>query len=347
MKIRTLQAPEREAFLELLDGWEVPDGWPGRSADFFRRYVERDPSYSDENVWVAEEGGRLVSCVQIFPRRIRVGEAAVPTGGIGSVYTRPEARASGVASAVLEHAAGAMRARGMPLSLLFASRLSFYARLGWESWPGSRTIVRRPSEAPAGAAGPGLEITAFEAARDLRGVQALHRSYTGRRMGTVVRDSATWEATLRNGGNPFEDFLVARRDGAPVAYARATTMSGFLILTELGRAEGAASALADLVVALLSPREADPLERPGRPSRELRTLGVAPPLQDAALADALRARGLSADGHPDPNAMLRCLDPAALAEAAGVALAPGEDGQALLRRLLPPERFSFWAADRF
>ena len=66
MKIRTLGSGEREAVLELLDSWELPDGWRGR--DFFRRYIEYDSAYRDDNFWVAEDRGRLVSCVQVFPR---------------------------------------------------------------------------------------------------------------------------------------------------------------------------------------------------------------------------------------------------------------------------------------
>ena len=57
-----------KAVLELLDPWDVGDGWRGR--DFFRRYMELDPSYRDENFWVADDAGRLVSCVQVFPRRL-------------------------------------------------------------------------------------------------------------------------------------------------------------------------------------------------------------------------------------------------------------------------------------
>jgi len=345
MRVRTLRAGEREALLDLLDGWELPDDWRGR--DFFRRYLEHDPTYADENVWVAEDTGRLVSCVQIFPRRIRVGEAAVATGGIGSVFTRPEARHGRVASELLERAAQAMRERGMPLSLLFASRLEFYTRLGWISWPSTRTLLRPAPNAPTADAGPGIELRAFDPERDLMAVQRLHVSYTGRRQGAVVRDAAAWEATLRNGGNPREDFLLAVRGGEPVAYVRAAVLSGFLLVTELGRTQDAAPALAAAVRAVLTPREDDPLERPGRPSKDLRALGVAPALLDAPLEAALRAAGVGADSYPDPNAMIRCLDAPALAKAANVELRPREEGPALLRRLLPPEAFSYWTADRF
>lgn len=342
MRIRTLRESEREALLALLDGWELPDGWRGR--DFFRRHLEDDPTYCDENVWVAEEDGQLVSCVQIFPRSIRTAGGAVPVGGIGSVFTGAQARGRGLASRVLERAADAMAARGMPLSLLFASRLSFYGRLGWISWPGSRTLLRPTEE--GGRRAP-IDARPFDASRDLPAVQQIHSSYSGRREGTTLRDAAAWEATLRNGGNPHEEFLLALREGEPVAYVRAAVLSGFLLLTELGRADDAAEPLAALVQRVLTPRDADPLSRPGRPSEALRALGVAPPLLDPPLAEALRGRGIGVETHPDPNSLLRVLDAPALAKAAGTRLAPGEDASSLLRRLLPPDRFSCWAADRF
>ena len=80
MEIRTLRRSERELLLDLLDCWKVPDGWAGR--DLFRRYIEDDPTLADENMWVAADDGRLVSCVQIFPRPLQVRGRAVPTGDV-------------------------------------------------------------------------------------------------------------------------------------------------------------------------------------------------------------------------------------------------------------------------
>ena len=196
-----------------------------------------------------------------------------------------------------------------------------------------------------GATAVAMGATAI--ARDLPAVQRIHETYTGSRQGAVVRDAAAWEATLRNGGNPHEEFLLALRAGEVVAYARAAVLSGFLILTELGRTAEAAEPLAALMRQILTPRTEDTLARPGRASPELRVLGVAPPLLDDALAAGLRARGVGIDVYPDPNAMLRVLDAPGLAKAAGMRLVPGDDATALLRRILPPERFSYWAADRF
>lgn len=349
MRVRPLRRDEREALLDLLDGWEFPDGARGR--DFFRRYVESDPRFDDDDVIVAEDGERLLSCVQIFPRRLRIADAAVFAGGIGSVFTRPELRGTGIASAVLQSALAAMRRREMRVSLLFASRLSFYGRLGWESWLGERWILRAtgmPSEASR-AARATVEIDDFDEARHFAAVRALHACDSTSRFGTVLRDETAWRASLRLAGNPSEEFLVARHGEEVVAYARAVVLFGFLVVSELGRRADAAGAeaLAALVLRLLTPRASDPIAPPGRPSATLRPVAAAPRLHDAALADALRGRGITTSCVPDPSAMLLCLDGPGLARDTGTSPQSGESPNALLRRLLPPERFVFWPADRF
>jgi hypothetical protein len=349
MKVRILEPTEHDALLELLDGWELSDGWRGR--DFFRRYLVEDSAFEERNVWVAEEAGRLVSCVQIFPRTLQVAGVAVPTGGIGSVFTRPEARNAGTAGTLLGCAVDAMRKRGMELSLLFAARVAYYGRLGWTSWPCIRTLLRRPAQ-PRSAPSE-IELSAFDPARDLPELVALHAAYSGARSGTTVRDASGWQSSLRLAGNPHEEFVVARRGGRAVAYARATVLSSFLMLSELGRdlsLDPEAEALATLVAATLEPRVHDGLVPEGRRSEDFRAQLLAPAAHDPELRAALAARGFQALAFPDPSAMLRCLSPAALADRLGVAppaQATREAVEAFLRSVLPPERFTTWLADRF
>lgn len=327
MEIRTLRPDEREAVLELLDPWDVGDGWRGR--DFFRRYVEDDPCYRDENFWVAEEGGRLLSCVQIFPRRLRAGDAVLPLGGIGSVYTRAEARQSGVASRVMRAAEDAMVERGLALGMLFAGPIPWYERLGWHSWPFARAIYARAEEAAPRATE--VEIAPFARERDLESVAAIHAEYSASRTCTVVREGdEDWEGSLRLTGNPGEDFRVALRGGEAVAYARLITLSEHPILAEFGRRPDAADDLAALLAALF---------------RQGGAFGAAP--ADPALEKVLASDGVALHPLGDPNAMLRCLDAPALREAAGLEPVPGESEAELLRRVLPPERCLFWSADRF
>lgn len=355
-EIRLLHEGEREALVALLDGWETPDGWNGRAGDFFRRYLDRDPTFEPRNVVVAACDGRLVGCAQIFPRtlRARTGGAAdgalvaVPVAGIGSVFTRPEARGGGVASAMLERALAEMRRRGLELSLLFASRHAFYGRLGWQLVPRARALWLRSDDAAAHAAPH--RIDRFDPARDLDAAFALHSAHSGALAGTFVRDAAFFRAQLGFAGNPDEDFLLARDErGQLLAYARAAALEGVLLATELARRPepAAAEALADLVVALLQPRDPDPLASPARRSAELRRRLVAPCLADPALEDALLRRRVGRKDFSSRDAMLRVVDAEALARRTATLRAPGEDDAAWLARAFPPEQLVLWPADRF
>jgi len=347
MEIRTLRPDEREALLELLDGWPLPDGWRGR--DFFRRYVEGDPTYADRNVWVAAEGGRLLSCLQIFPRPLRVAGTTVLAGGVGSVFTREDARRRGLAEALLAQALAAMRERGMPISLLFGTQ-PLYARQGYARWDARGALLVREAGAPAPAAPASLEVGPFEAARDLAAVRALHARYGELLAGTVARDDALWRHALANAGNPDEEFLVARAHGELVAYARAALLSGVLTLLEHASEPGFEPALAALVARVLSPRAGDAFAaRAGRPSEAFRGLAAAAPLQRFApdLAVALGSAKIAVREVANKSCMLRCVDPDALAAAVGVARRAGETPNGFLARLLPAEELAFWPADRF
>lgn len=329
MKIRTLEPGERDGVLELLDGWDLPDGWRGR--DFFARYMEFDPSFREENFWVAEQSGRLVSCVQIFPRPLRLAEGVVSLGGIGSVFTHPEHRSGGIASAVMARAEDAMRERGMALGLLFTGRLTFYAQFGWVPWPMANALYICESDAhePNGA----VRVEPFESLRHLQAVSELHAAYSAARPGTLVRDADSWEGSLRLAGNPDEDFRVALSADGPVAYARFIALEGHPILAEFGRASdpAGADALATLLVEAFA-------ERGG---------AYGPSPADRPLESALGARGIRVQPLGDPNAMLRCLDAKALCAAAGVDPLLGESDEDRLRRVLPPDRTLFWPTDRF
>jgi GNAT superfamily N-acetyltransferase len=234
--VRTLCQNEREELLDLLDLWPQEAPWTGRT--FFRRYIEEDATFEDRNYVVGEEAGRLVACVQIFPRPVRIRGHEVPMGGIGSVFTHPERRGCGHAVKLLEETARRMIERGMETSLLFGIR-PMYSPLGWKPWGATARLLSRGE-------GADVDVDAhdFEPRRDLAEVRPIHESYSGRQEGTVVRDDRLWETSLRVAGNPEEEFLVARRAGRIVAYARAMVSEGFMAISEVGRVEDAADTLA-------------------------------------------------------------------------------------------------------
>jgi predicted N-acetyltransferase YhbS len=351
MEIRTLHPDEREALSELLDDLTLADAW--RAGAFYRRYREQDPTYADENVWVAVEGGRPQACVQIFPRRIRVLGHAVPTGGIGSHFTAPDHRGSGISGKLLEAAVDAMVRRGLELSLLFGDeRRGFYGNRGWASWTGERTILRvseghPPLSDEQRARDREIEVDLFDRGRDFAAVKAIHSAYSASRNGTVVRDDALWEASLKLAGNPDEEFLVARRGGDTVAYVRAALLDGLLTVTELARRDDAAGPLALLMARVLDPRKGDSLAVAGLSSAQLRSSALLPAFDDLQLTVAMEQRGTGSHPVDDPSTMLRCLDMPALARRLDVSLFPGEAADEFLARILPRDSLLFWPSDRF
>lgn len=322
--IRTLLPEERPGLLELLDGWQLGDGWRGR--DFFRRYIDDDPTFAEDNVWVAAEGQELLACVQIFPRRMRtlLGEQAL--GGIGSVYTRPERRGEGIAGVLVRTAVADMARRGFVLSLLFAELVDWYGRLGWLPWSveGLRLLPPARPESALSLAG-GRAIRPMRPESDLEEIAALHATYSSNLLGTLVRDRELWLASLCCAGNPDETFLVARQDERLLAYLRATLLEGETTLTEWGAEPGRDDALVDLIDRVVA-------RHPGSTSLQL------PRAVDDSLARTLTRRGYRLRVQPRLAAMLRPLSPAA----------PHESPAAeTLERFVPRDRFAFWLADRF
>jgi GNAT superfamily N-acetyltransferase len=350
MEIRTLKPKEHDALHQLLSGWGNGEDW--RGPESFRRQVEADPYFEEQNVWVAVDGGELVACASIHPRRLRILGHGIPTGGIGAVYTAPDHRGLGIASALIEAASIAMRERGLELAITFAKQRAIFQRLGFNGWRGERSILRHVDQhrPPArDAAAPTIELVPLERERNraLSAVKAIHSAYSGSRNGTVIRDDGLWDSTLALAGNPSEEFWVARRGGLAVAYGRATLLDEGLTITEVGRFEDGAGALAKLVSQFLEVREDDMLAANGRTSAEVRSFAILPTFDDIGLTVGLEHEGVTSHPVPEESGLIRCLNINALAARLDVALLEGEDGPSFLRRILPPDGFVFWPSDRF
>ena len=338
-RLRVLRVDEIEALLDLLDGWPFPDGQSGRV--FFRRYIELDPTFEPRNVWVADQGGELVSCVQIFPRRVRIGGRVLPMGGIGSVFTRPDHRRRGVAGALLERVIDAMRERGMVLSYLLAERLRWYGQYGYRPWSRGWRTLHWPGvgESPAGGA------RRYDPVADAGELERLWSIYAAGAAGApldgvVDRGSVEdWQGSFRLAGTPEEDIWIAGGGSHRAAYLRVADFNGRLRVLEWGRERDAAPALCELLRAAMAGRRVESIRMPL--------------IRDEALEGLLAAAGTRIDTRPAWNEvpedatppatwMVRSLDDDALASRLGVA----NEGD-LLARFLPPERFAFWEADRF
>jgi len=328
MRIRTLRLEEYERLLDLLDLWPLDDGWQGR--DFFRRYMEDDPSFSVRNVWVAIDGeNRLRSCVQIFPRSILLRGQAVRCGGIGSVFTHPDARRQGLAEDLLKAAVVAMTQRGFEVSLLFAARIAWYTKLGWRSLERPAWYLSSPRAGRVDRRQ--VAIRPFDAPRDMSSVCSIRSEYCAELDGPALRDAEAWSASLLLAGNPDEDFLVAQKGDEVVAYARSTTIAQRREITELGYVNGAVGEMAQTLVALLQSASGEALLVHS----------------DCDLLACLEQRGVGLRRTADASLMLRVLDSEALARRVGLQVDSKESARAALWQDLVGGQLSFWSADRF
>jgi len=357
MEIRTLYARERLGLAAMLDAWPLAEGWS--AGDRLRALIEYEPSWSDENVFVAIEQDRIVSTVTILPRPIRILGHTIPAGGLAGLYTDPAFRRRGIASALLERACDAMRGRGLELALVFPAAppatTAFFEKRGFSVWAGQRTILRRDPKGPAAREGGAADELTLEPVgagdeRVLQSVKSIHAAYAASRSGIVARDDGLWKESLAMPSGAREEFWIARRGGLAVAYARASIVDDVFTITEFGRFEDGADALAKLVASLLEPREEDPLIPAGArgvASDSLRAFLVAPTFDDIGLTVALEHRAIRSHPMEDASACFRCVNLIGLASRLDVDLLPDEDGRAFLRRILPPDAMVFWPSDRF
>src|SRR5512143_3237845 len=190
IEFRTIGSHERDAVLDLLAHWL-------NDRAFFARYFHHDPTFRDDLCFVAVDRGRIVSTLQVFRKQVRIDDAVVQVACVGNVFTAGDYRERGLASALLTLAIAAMDEHEFDLSLLFATRLVFYGRHGWQSHVRHLVFI----EPGSGPATTRYDIALFRD-RDLDAVMRIYDAYTAPLSGPTVRDHAYWRGQLRYAGNP-------------------------------------------------------------------------------------------------------------------------------------------------
>jgi N-acetylglutamate synthase-like GNAT family acetyltransferase len=317
MKVREMRAEDRPAVLDLLEH-------SFHLRELFERYMDFDAAFAYGDFLLAEDGARVVACVQVFAKTIHLRGHSVRLGGIGSVATHESCRGRGLSSQLLVQTIERMRRREMALSLLFAGQAApLYERHGWHKVPLALIRLRARGARPPGDAGRPFR------ASDLARVRDLYDLYAGRLSGPTLRDERYWRGQLRTAGTPEEDFRVAERDGRIAAYSRAANFGGRTRVLEYGCEPGRESALADLLIAQTAAPNALPISD----------------ACDSALAAELEARGFELSRVDDTSALWRVLDRNALARIAGLeAETPDLE---LLETLLKTGSVTYWPSDRF
>jgi predicted N-acetyltransferase YhbS len=192
------------------------------------------------------DGDRLVASFKRYERTLRAGTGRLRAAGIGAVFTPPELRGRGYASAMLAMELDRSLSDGIDVAFLFSDiRPQFYAQLGFVAMP-SRSFSLRADSLPRSR----VEVWSLDD-RDWIGVQRCFELAERQRSSAFLRTPLVWEwlrLRMRHGSEhpeSIETNLVVRRRRAIAAYvlgARAPQHDAF-ILDEFGFADAEAAAL--------------------------------------------------------------------------------------------------------
>lgn len=140
---------------------------------------------------------RPLGAMKLYRFGARLGGKEIAVGGIGAVFTPPDRRRRGIASAMLSQAHAIMRERGDAVSLLFSEiGAAYYARAGYRELAAHHVRMWVPpgSGAPASVTRMGragiATVARLHEAEDRRGVFAL------------IRDEAYWNFILTRASYP-------------------------------------------------------------------------------------------------------------------------------------------------
>ena len=192
------------------------------------------------------DGERLISSFKRYDRGVHVGAQRLRAMGIGAVYTPPEFRGRGYASAMLALALDGARAEGYDVAYLFSDiRPQFYEDIGFTRLP-SRAISMRADNLPNDR----IEVHRLEEG-DWTAVRRCFELGDRIRPWAFVRTPLVWELIrlrMRQGSEHpvgVQTNLVVRRGRAVAAYVlgvRAPEHDAFL-LDEFGFADSQAAGL--------------------------------------------------------------------------------------------------------
>ncbi len=181
--------------------------------------VARSPFARRRPFTVGVRDGAAIACsAKLYGRELRHGERTLKATGFGAVFTRPEYRGRGYASAMLGALLDAERAAGADLGFLFADISPlFYERLGFVRLP-SRAISLRarsldPAIVPWTPVGPG----------DWAGIRRCFEALDARAECSFRRTPHVWEFMRSKWSQTLPHYtqrvdLLARRGRSVAAY---------------------------------------------------------------------------------------------------------------------------------
>ncbi|MNN10051.1 hypothetical protein D3C81_1229620 [compost metagenome] len=209
--IIVMNHPTREQLEKIYD---VLDACFSVGRTFFQERLDLDTTYDPDTTWFVTVDGEIASNVQIFPLSIRVGQAILKTGAMGSVGTDPNYRGMGLAHKILHAQTTYMKETDYDISLLLASKHAFYEKAGWRLIPETAYAIEKPASFEQLSSD---EIIPFEP-RYLDDIRFIYEQFSQNRTYTVVRNETYWNDLMSWPEWKKADCLLLRRNEKIVAY---------------------------------------------------------------------------------------------------------------------------------
>jgi GNAT superfamily N-acetyltransferase len=205
-----------------------------------------------------DEDGQLLATAKQYRFDVRVGDREGWMCGIGAVFTPPEQRGHGYASALIEELVARAQRDGALLASLFSEiGAPFYERLGFTGVPldeVSVTVDRKKGGAPAMLVRAGEERD-LEAVAAMNAVRSVSAPFALRRDSSLVHYALSKRRLLAGLGPPGLrqlEFFVAEEGASAVAYVVLNENANGWTLEEAGDRDPAAARLGAIFQVLLA-----------------------------------------------------------------------------------------------
>ena len=197
--------------------------------DYFRRHFLNDPDRDISTIFVALDDDKIVGSVRLFKRKIYLDGNIIDAGGIGEVGVNPNYQKKGIATNLLNLAFEDMHNLNINLSFLFASRHSFYNRLGYElvSYNYYKTKVIKSEQNVKYKLATMLD---FETLTDL------YNNYASKLNGPIYRNLFYFENWVKAELNDI--YLILNEDDETVGYISGYTRDDSLIIKDFAIKDG-------------------------------------------------------------------------------------------------------------
>jgi GNAT superfamily N-acetyltransferase len=214
-----------------------------------RRHLQRFASIDDR--------GRVLATAKQYRFDVRVGDREGWMCGLGAVFTPPERRGQGHASALIAELVSRARRDGALLAALFSEiGTGFYQRLGFTGVPFDEVTinVNRKGGAPAMLVRAGEERD-LEAVAMMNAVRAARAPFALRRDASLVHYALSRRRLLAGLGPPGLrqlEFFVAEEGASAVAYVVLNVNANGWTLEDAGDRDPAGARLGAMLQVLLA-----------------------------------------------------------------------------------------------